>query len=281
MSKSNKKTLLLFVICLFLTPFIGYGQDILPKEQEREIKTSGKYYYSECSAFDVAEAKECALRDLTQIVLIEMVKEVIKSDEVTMKNSIEMRARTARLNLTGRIRILAWIEKNNVQMDTTAQTQAMTSTIDPAQTTTPVTASTTNQEQEMESTPVSTSISTQISTTQSKEEIVSEPEPAIKSDLSVIDNPVVRDLANCDTFEQFRRMADGFRRQGKIVYGTNKTAFINPENCLVAVFTPEQKLIALLDTGQNSRIDLLTGQTIQNLEQQFTGNILYWIHVNN
>lgn len=245
MNVFSKKTPYLFLICILLSLLYGYGQDILPKEKEREIKTSGRYYYSECSAFDEVDAKECALRDLSQIALIEMIKQAIHSDETTMKNTMEMRAQTARLNLTGKIRILAWIEKENVQMDT-EPTQTPAPAIVPEQPSIP-----------------------------------SESEPVPNPDVSVIADPVVRDLATCETFEQFRRMADGFRRQGKIVYGTNKTSFVNPENCFVAVFIAEQKLIALLDAGQISRIDLLTGNIIQNIEQQFPNNILFWIQIMN
>lgn len=273
MNVSNKTTPFLLLVCLFLSLLNGYGQDVLPKEQEREIKTSGKYYFSECSAFDEVDAKECALMDLTQLVLIEMIKQAIQSDEVEMKNAMEMRAQTARLNLAGKIRILAWIEKGKVQMGT-EPTQALATTIVPAQTSTPEITLATNPIQELEPTPVSTSSSTAIS-------MLSEPEPSLKPNITIITNPVIRDLVTCATFDQFRRMADGFRRQGKIVYGTNKASFVNLANCLVAVFTTEQKLIALLDAGQDSRMDFLTGKTIQNIEQQFTGNILYWIQIIN
>jgi len=289
------------IFLFFLTPFMGYGQDLLPKEQEREIKTSGKYFYSECSAFDIAEAKECALRDLTQIVLIDMIREAINTDEVAIKNSIEMQAQMAQLNLTGRIRILAWIEKasTNLVQTTTPETATTTTpvpttttetatTTTPVQTTTPETATTTTPvptttpETATTTTPVPTTTPETATTTTpvpttTPETATTEPESASKPDLSTIANPVVRDLVKCDTFEQFRRLADGFRRQGKVVYGTNKTSFGYPEKCLVAVFTTDQKLIAFLDAGQNSRIDFLTGKTIQNVEQQFTGNILYWI----
>ena len=229
------------VIQLFILPPV-YGQDLLPKEQEREIKLSGKYFFSECSSFDETEAKECAIRDLTQIVLIEMIKDAIKSDETAIKKTMEMGVQTARLNLTGRIRILAWIEKNNVKKGPTPTPETLSSS---TQTATPTTSS--------------------------------ETDSPIQTGISEITNPIIRDLVKCETFDQFRRTADGFRRRGKVVYGTNKASFVHPENCLVAVFNSGQKLIAFLDAGQDSRIDFLTGKTVQNIEQQFAGSILYWI----
>ena len=265
MNVINKKpwiiTLFPAAVFLFISAINGYGQEILSKEQEREIKLSGKYYYSECSSFDETDAKECAVRDLTQTVIVDMIKQTIKSDEVEIKNALEMQAQTARLNLTGRIRVLAWIPKDNVRMDANpSSTQAATS------------AQESSQAQE----------STNNSVTANTSATTSEPESAVsKPETSAIANPIVRDLASCETFEQFRRTADGFKRQGKMVYGTNKTAFPNPENCHVAVFTSQQKLVALLDVGKHARTDLLTGQSIQNMEQRFAGHMLYWLQINN
>ena len=102
----------------------------------------------------------------------------------------------------------------------------------------------------------------------------------LSSSLAPIENPLVRDLATCQTYEQFRRTADGYRRQGKLIYGSNKTSFVYPHRCFIAVFSPDQRLIALLDTGDGARTDLLTGNTIQNSEQHFRGNYLFWIQIN-
>ena len=239
-----------FLFLSFFALLNAYGQEILPKEQEREIKTSGRYYFSECSAFEEAIAKECALKDLTQEVLIDIVRQSIKSDETLIKKTIEMRAKTASLSMIGKIKILAWIEKDSVLMSTTSEPTPMSEPT-PTPTSTPTPEST--------PTPAST------------------PPPSA----STIANPVVRDLASCETFDQFRRMADGFKRQGKLIYGASKASFANPDQCLVAVFSPERKLIALLDAGQGARKDLMTGNTIQNAEQHFAGNNLFWINVNN
>ena len=209
-------------IFLFSLLMNAYAQETLPIECEREIRTSGRYYYGECSAFSEAEAMECAIKELTQKVTVDIVRQALGSDEAKMKNGLEVRAETAILSRNGRTIILAWIAKDSVQMN-----------IDSAPT------------------------------------------------LSDISNPVARELATCTTLVEFRRMANGFRRQGRLVYGANKASFINPDNCFVAVFTREQRLIALLDAGQGARKNLLTGDTIQNVEQNFAGNNLFWIQIKN
>ena len=152
-----------------------------------------------------------------------------------------MRTKTAPISLTGRIRMLAWIEKDSVEMFHTSA---------PTPTPAPI------------SEPVLESAPTPISPTSS----------------GISDHPVVRDLVTCQTFANFRRMADGFRRQGRLVYGENKASFVHPDNCFVAVFSPEQRLIALVDT---ERKDLITGNKIENVEQYFAGNNFLWIQILN
>jgi len=243
MTIRQKMKFILTVVLLLITLLNAYGQKTLSKEREREIKTSGKYYYGECSAFDVETASSCALKNLTQDVLVALVQQSIKSDELEMQKAMEMRAEIAPLSLTGKIRMLAWIEKDSV-------------------------FSTTATKKVLEPTPT--------------EEIALPPPPPAPNPISTssISNPIIRDLAACETFEQFRRTADGFKRQGKLIYGSNKSSFLNPDRCLVAVFTKEQKLIALLDIGQSARKDLLTGNTIQNIDRHFAEKTFYYIQIN-
>ena len=239
-------TITFLALAMLLT---SYGQEFLPREREREIRTSGKYFYGECSAFNEADAIECAIKDLTQKVIIFMVQQSISSDAAKMQTAMEMKAKTATLSQTGRIRVLAWIEKDSVFANHTSEAAVQTPISVPEKAT-PITEQA--------------------------------PEPVTyPSYTSSIASPIARELTTCKTFEQFRKMADGFRRQGKLVYGANKASFVNPDNCFVAVFTSTQKLIALLDTGQGARKDLLTGNMIQNIEQHFAGNSLIWIQIRN
>jgi len=105
--------------------------------------------------------------------------------------------------------------------------------------------------------------------------------PSTSSTSAAISNPIIRELSLHQTFEQFRRAADDFRRDGRLTYGANKASFFNPDNCFIAVFSREERLIALLETGQGARRDLFTGNIIQNVEQHFAGNTLIWIQIRN
>ena len=218
-----------------------YGQELLPREREREIRTSGRYYYGECSDANEAEAVKCAIRELIQKVSMELRRQSISSDAESIRNAVEPKAKTATLSSqTGIVRIFAWIEKDNATPEP-APAVALAPT-PPAPT--PASPSTTAPMQP-----------------------------------SAISNPIVRELSSHLTFEQFRRAADNFRREGRLTYGANRASFFNPNNCFIAVFSSEKRLIALLDTGQGARRDLLSGNTIQNVEQHFAGNNLIWIQI--
>jgi len=232
---------------LLISPTKCYGQEMMSSEQEMEIKASGKYYFGECIAVDETEAKECALKELTQEVIVGILQQALAEKKETSLKNLEMRANTAHLPVTGRIRILAYIAKDSIIVQS-ASAEIPPETIQNI------------EEQQMAT----------------KEELQPAPENLSRP---FIAHPVVRDLADSRTFAQFRSKADSLRRQGKLVYGNRKTAFIHPENCHIAVFS-DRTLIALLGEGNNSRVDLLTGTTIQNPEQHYSGNEIIWIQIN-
>jgi len=87
-------------------------------------------------------------------------------------------------------------------------------------------------------------------------------QPAMK------ENPILQELAACKTYNDVRRVATmkGLVRGSKI---NSSEGFANPEKCIIAVFTSEGALAALLDTGSSSRTDLLSGKTVQNPEEYY------------
>jgi len=252
--KMNQKITLMIAL-LFLTLLNGFGQETMPKEQEREIKTSGRYYFGEGTAFDEAEAKKIALDELIQAVAVALVQQSIKADKPEdLQKSLEMQASIAQLPLTGRVRMIAWIEKEKVHK------------VEPTPTPTPPTPTppTPPMPPPTPPTPPPTS---------------PDPEPTPPSPPTTIVNPVVQDLATSDTYSQLTRKISSWRGKGKeIIYG-RKSSFQYPDRCYIAVFNASKKMIAFLETGNLSRTDLLTGNTIQNPEHHFSGNELTWIQI--
>ena len=259
----------LILALLILNLLYGYGQEILSREQEREIKTSGKFYFGECTSFDEVEAKSCALNELTQAVIVSMMQQALAEKKDDLLSNLDVQANTARLQMTGRIKILAWIEKDkiygqNAEPQPTPQPEPQP-TPQPPQ---PVPQPTPQPENQPTPQPVP--------------QPVPQPTPQSVSDNSsrpTISNPIVQDLAGSGTSAQFQRNAENWKRQGKLIYGSRKTAFLSPDKCFIAVFS-SGTLIALLGEGNNSRVDLLTGQTVQNPEQHYSGNQLIWIQIN-
>ena len=240
---------------LFLFPANGYGQEMLSTEQEIEIKLSGNYYFGECMAFDESEAKDCALKELTQEVIVSALQQLINEKKEILLKNMEMKVNTARLPMSGSIKILAYISKDSIY--------AQNSSVDD------------NEIVKTDETDQNTEPQTEIS----KEEL----QPSSNDENSfqpIIANPVVKDLADGSTYDGFKRKADSWRRKGKLVYGSRKTSFLLPDKCHIAVFSSSGTLIALLGEGNNLRIDLLTGKSVQNPEQQYSESKLIWIQIN-
>ena len=233
----NKLKLLLILLIITLSPSI-YGQDYLLKERENEIKTSGKYYWGEGSDFIEDIAKLNASVELSNQILKDAVGQTEQQDEIL--KAISTGAHLERLQQQGKIKILAWIDKDSVLLTVTTQR--------------PIT-----QRSEPKPKP-SSSLSQQVI----QPNVASAPK--IDSNPVAAGNSVLQQLTSCKTYREVKRVAtmNGLVR-GEI--GKGSSGFTNPENCIIAVFTKDGVLSALLDTGGSSRTDLLSGNTIQNPEQ--------------
>jgi len=244
-------SLIAILVIAVQTPL--YGQNYLSKERENEIKTLEKYYWAECSTFKENEAKECALVYLSNRVIEDAVNQSEKQDKVL--KAIAMGAHLDRLQQQGKVKILAWIAKDSVFI-TAPKPITQTPVPKPA----PVVQSEVKEE------------------TPPAEKPVPQPELASQPEVKTIvtDDSVMQELAACKTFKEVKRVSTikGLVRGSKI---NSSEGFSNPEKCIIAVFfTADGTLSALLDVGSNSRTDLLSGKTIQNLEQYSKEEYFLW-----
>ncbi|MDR1169827.1 MAG: hypothetical protein LBK97_03230 [Prevotellaceae bacterium] len=236
-------TVTILLIMTFAPCFLS-GQNYMPKERAKEIKTSGMYYWDECSDSTVYGAKDCAFDGLRSIIIRDAVNQSINQDKVL--EAIEMYAHFDRLQQMGRIKILAWIAKDRVY---TKDTLSPDSTV--------------------QQPPVK----------EEKEEKQHTQSPIPQTDTVFVqgagrtpvkpDSPVLKKLLACKTYKDVRRVAtaNGLIR-GKI---NSSEGFGNPEKCIIAVFlSADSTLSALLDVGSGSRKDLMSGETIQNIEQHYS-----------
>ena len=264
----TSQKIMLTAAFIFFAAINAYGQEVLSTQREREIKVSGKYYFAECTAFDEAVAKDCALRDLTQKVITALVQQSIRSEE-EMKKVVEMRANMAHLPMIGRVQILAWVAKDSIfimqENDTKPEAnpeKAAPEKVEPEKV----------EPEKIEP--------EKIEPEKIEPEKV-EPEKEVdRSSKPAIVNPIIQDLSTSETLTQFERKADGYARQGKLLYSGRKTAFTRPDNCHIAIFSSSRTLIAILDKGNASRTNLMTGETIKNPEQHYSGNQIIWIQIN-
>ena len=92
------------------------------------------------------------------------------------------------------------------------------------------------------------------------------------------DNTVMQKLVACKTYNEVKRVAimNGIVRGSTI---NSSKGFTNPEKCIIAVFTLDGTLSALLDVGGSSRTDLISGKTIQNPEQYYNREEYYLLYM--
>ena len=226
-----------------------YSQDYLPKERENEIKMSGKYYWGEGSDLIEEVAKLIAFVELSNQIIQDAVGQSDQLDEIL--KAIDMGAHLGQLPQQGKNKILAWIAKDSVLLTVTTQR--------------PITR---NEK------PPSTTVVQKEQVSASHSELVS------IHDLNPVltDNTVLQKLASCRTFNEIKRVAtmNGLVR-GQI--GAGSKGFLNPDNCIIAVFTSDGTLSALLDAGGNSRTDMLSGNIIQNPEQFYNREGYYLLYM--
>ena len=225
-----------------------FGQDFLPKERENEIKMSGNYFWGEGSDFNEELAKFSASVELSNQIIKDAVGQSVQLDE--MLKVIETGVHLDRLPQQGKIKILAWIVKDSVLLTVITQR--------------PITQP--NKPESISSTPV----------VQQKEEFIPQPShvPTPVLNPAKTDNSVLQELAVCKTYNDVKRVAT---TKGLVrgEFGGGSKGFSNPENCIIAVFTTDGKLTALLDTGVNSRTDVLSGNIIQKPEQYYNSEVYY------
>jgi hypothetical protein len=92
-------------------------------------------------------------------------------------------------------------------------------------------------------------------------------------------SPVLADLANSQSYQELAGKLERFRKQHKLVYGKADT-FVKPENCYIFIIHPQSKtVVAVLDKGKTGRLNLKTGEMINDLSAQYRGMISIYTEV--
>ncbi|MDR0560382.1 MAG: hypothetical protein LBG92_09425 [Prevotellaceae bacterium] len=75
---------------------------------------------------------------------------------------------------------------------------------------------------------------------------------------------IIKSLLACKTDKEVRRCI----KEKGLVSGNGSEGFYSPEKCIVVVCASSGALVALFDAGE-VRIDLISGKTVQNIEQEY------------
>lgn len=223
--------------CVFLFfaifPVYVSAQEYLSEDMERNIKLSGRYYWKEGLDFDMGKAYSFAIDKLTEKIISEVVYQTKRREEVLKE--LEMKAQIGLKKQEGMVCVLAWIAKDSVFVTTQRQLndrQALTNTVS-----------------------VSTGKDSVCNT-----DVVNNINNVKKKSYDI----VLQELMCCKNISDVNKVAN---RRGLVKGAFNSsTGFNKPEQCYIAVFDSKRTLIALLNKGETSRVELLSGQQIQDAE---------------
>lgn len=218
----------ILILGVFLFPCCLFAQDYLPFEEEIRIKFSDDYYWAESSNFSLEQATIQAMDCLVDKVISDAVFKTIERNEVLKE--LVLKVNKARIRQEGKAHVIVWVAKDRVSV--MSQKPQQSELMEPDQ-----------QHSEMPK--------------QSNDN-------NIGGDANSATDSAIAALKRCKNYKEVNRVTRqfGFMR-GEI---NSSKGFDHPEQCIIAVFCADYTLVALLDKGRASRVDLLTGQVISNPE---------------
>ena len=222
----------IIMIVLSLFPCLLFSQEYLSFEEEKRIKFSDDYYWAESSDFSLDQATIQAMDRLVEKVISDAVFQTIERNE--MLEELELKVNKARIRQEGKYHMIVWIAKDSVSITVQKPLQSD------------------SEEQNQYHT-----------------ELPKQKEDGNSAGYTNTDSAIDA-LKSCKNYKDVNRVT---RQYGFIRGELNSSkGFDHPENCLIAVFSDDYKMVALLDKGSPSRVDLLTGQIIDNPESVYDKN---------
>lgn len=252
----NLKTLLSFMIL-----FIGqetYAQVSTEKAQERDVKISGNYYYGDGISDKEKDAKLLALDELKL-----MISEDLKVNNQNISSigfdGFEQNIGTIVMPIQNRFRVIAFILKNEIKVESNGPKKLMVIRIMPDGTVTNENTMEESTKQTQSNTNNTTA--TKTTTTQS---------------ISNINSPIISQLIKLTDSKDVGVLLNENKLNGNLIYGRLNT-IDDIKNCYFVIIK-SGKLVDVLDQGETSiRNGLITGD---NVDYTLVQDIIYWVYIN-
>lgn len=226
----------IIMVLMVLATTTAFAQNYLSEKKEQSIKLSGNYYWDEGTDFDEAIAYHDALNNLTERIASDVVYQNKKREEVLKE--LKAKAHFGRIRQEGMVCVLAWIAKDSVFVTAHIPSNPPHTTVVPQ--------------------PVETHVDPPVVT------------PRSDSNANEVADDVLQELINCKNYKDVNKSAN---RHGLVRGDLNSSeGFDRPDLCYIAVFDSSWSLVALLDKGGTTRMDLKSGQMVQNPETYYRNN---------
>ena len=237
------KQVFIFALYLFLIiPFDGLGQGSSNEISEKEIKTSGLYYWGQSMDLDIEQSKLNARDDL----MLSISKEISDSPELNSKSDIFVKEIGYFVKEIGsKYKTVAFVKKSSV------------SNID-------------NQDQQMDILQLQFSEKDPVST-ENKTENVSQLMEIEKQNIYPGDLEIPPLLSKAITYENINELflfLKSENRKGLLVYSSNQETFISsPETIYRIIFdTDTGEVLAIVDTKASPQINIINNSVFNDSE---------------
>ncbi len=294
-----------FILIFLLTISVGnvctYAQEKGGKEMEREVKTSGKYYYGEGLDSDLNVAKKNASDDLKLMILERAMESNAKLSSVDYKG-FESNMSTLIFELEGRVKVLVFLPKSDIALESAGEQKVFViRNTDSGVELVPQGTNTSKSVAQAEPQPVETpnvitigsSKKTSPAASSSEQSqpaatpitvgatpparVVSNPNNVASYGNSSQENktsdPIINKLLAVKSYEEARQILNANKSNGKLMYGQLAT-LSNPQNCYFLVLQ-DRVIVDILDKSSGlERKSLVTGKTVNYKSVQ---GIVLWV----
>jgi outer membrane biosynthesis protein TonB len=255
-----KKTALFLASLLFCSFLVAQTADETEKRNlEREVKTSGNYFYGEA----VENTNDAAFNAAISALVTEINQEIAnrpewKSAKTVSAATVKSKAGFIELMRGNKYRVIAYTKKDNLETllsNTSASTKSTVQNEPPK-------AEAPKKEEPKKEEPKKEEPKKE---EPKKEELKQVETPKEEKIISPQSNNLLGQIVLATSIREVDKILSDNKKKGKVAYGTPET-LTNPENAYYIIYKKTGEIVAILDKGtQNLRRDIISGE-MKNIE---------------
>jgi hypothetical protein len=270
------------ILMFFLLSIYSFSQDISSNTiLEREIKTSGNYFWGQAIDDSLEKAKLEARNDL----MSNISDNINNSPSLNSNSDIFVNGiKYASFTRGSKLRVLSYILKSDVSNILTKKEPLKVIEMKYKESTVKDSVSEQKKVKDQFNTQTTNDLTDQneplivnpLQQNQVKVQVL----PSKFITLSGTGNSILDSIVIIKTVDGMHRLLEQAKKQGKLMYSNRKGAFFNTDDCLILIINPDDGSIkGVLKKDGSSRINLLTKELVTSFENQFKNMVYIWVQL--